>query len=186
MLISSFSGHLDDIRLEIALTSPINSSTILLALSRFHWVLRAVAVIISSMATVSWFLGFLYSQFLVTPPKVTRLFTDQTVIVTGSNTGLGLEAARQIVTLNAARVILAVRTTSKGEAAKKAIEESTGRTGVVEVWPLDLSSYESVKHFAVRATKELHRVDVLLENAGMQNLKFEITEQDESAVSPFF
>ncbi len=135
------------------------------------------------MPAVSWFLGFLYSQFLVTPPKPTKPFTGQTVIVTGSNTGLGLEAARQITRLDAAKVILAVRTLSKGEAAKASIEASTGRNGVVEVWPLDLSSYESVKQFATRATSELQRVDVLLENAGMMISKFEITEQDESTVT---
>lgn len=97
------------------------------------------------MSALSWFFGFLYSQFLVTPPKPTKSFAEQTVIVTGANTGLGLEAARHITRLNATKVILAVRNTSKGEAAKRSIEESTGRLGVVEVWPLDLSNYESVK-----------------------------------------
>ncbi|MCJ1452012.1 hypothetical protein MMC28_002352 [Mycoblastus sanguinarius] len=135
------------------------------------------------MSTISWFLGFLYSQFLVTPPKPTKSFAGQTVIVTGSNTGLGLEAARQITALNAAKVILAVRTISKGEAAKRSIEESTGRTEVVEVWSLDLSSYESVKEFAARATKELQRVDVLLENAGMMTSKFTLVEDNESTVT---
>ncbi len=135
------------------------------------------------MSTMSWFLGFLYSQLLVTPPTPVKSFAEQTVIVTGSNTGLGLDAARHMTRLNAAKVILAVRNTSKGEAAKKSIEESTGRLGVVEVWPLDLSSYESVKQFTARASKELKRIDVLLENAGMMVTKFEITEEDESTVT---
>lgn len=135
------------------------------------------------MANFSWALSFFYSQFFITPPKPTKSFAGQTVIVTGSNTGLGLEAARHITSLNATKVILAVRTISKGEAAKKSIEASTGRTGVVEVWFLDLSSYESVKRFAARASKELQRVDILLENAGMINNNFEITEEDESTVT---
>lgn len=135
------------------------------------------------MSTFSWFLGFLYSQFLVTPSTPVESFAEQTIIVIGSNTGLGLEAARHITRLNAAKVILAVRNTSKGEAAKRSIEESTGRRGVIEVWPLDLSSYQSVKQFAARATKELKRIDVLLENAGMMVTKFEITEEDESTMT---
>ena len=59
-------------------------------------------------------------------------------MVTGSNVGLGLEAARWFVKLDAAKVILAVRTIEKGEEAKRSIEASTKRKGVVEVWPLDL------------------------------------------------
>lgn len=135
------------------------------------------------MSAVSWFLGFLYSQFLITPPRPTTTFDNQTVIITGSNTGLGLEAARHITALKAAKVILAVRTASKGEAAKASIEESTGRTGIVEVWPLDLSNYESVKQFAARASRDLQRVDVLLENAGLMVEKFDMVEEDETTVT---
>lgn len=57
--------------------------------------------------------------------------------------GLGLEAARHFTRLNAERVILGVRNLEKGEAAKNSIEESTNRKGAVEVWQLDLTSYES-------------------------------------------
>ncbi|KAL9128900.1 MAG: hypothetical protein Q9217_002522 [Psora testacea] len=137
----------------------------------------------SLLTNLSWFGGFLYSQIFLTPSKPTKCFAGQTVIITGSNTGLGLEAAKQILSLNAGKVILAVRTISKGEAAKRSIEYSTGRLNVVDVWHLDLSSYESVRQFAARATKELERVDVLLENAGMMTSKFVITEEDESAVT---
>lgn len=78
---------------------------------------------------------FLHSQFFVTPPKPTKSFEGQTVIVTGSSAGLGLAAARQITQLNAAKVILAVRTVSKGETVKKSIEAATGRTGVFRKTP---------------------------------------------------
>jgi NAD(P)-dependent dehydrogenase (short-subunit alcohol dehydrogenase family) len=57
----------------------------------------------------------------------------KTYVVTGSNTGLGLETARHLVNLAASRVLLAVRNLSAGEKAKKDIEESTGRRGVVQV-----------------------------------------------------
>ncbi|CAD6592413.1 MAG: hypothetical protein ASARMPREDX12_006073 [Alectoria sarmentosa] len=93
-------------------------------------------------------IAFLRSQLFSIPPYPTKKFTDQTIIVTGSNAGLGLEASRHFVRLDAAKVILAVRNLEKGEAAKQSIEESTGRTGVVEVWQLDLAHYESVKDFS--------------------------------------
>ncbi len=57
--------------------------------------------------------------------------------------GLGKEAARHFVGLNAQIVILACRSVEKGEAAKKDIESTTKRAGVVEVWQLDLGSYNS-------------------------------------------
>jgi retinol dehydrogenase 12 len=124
----------------------------------------------------------LKSQYRVSIPYPESSFEDQTIIVTGSNTGLGLEAARHAVRLNAAKVIIACRTVSKGEEAKKSIEESTQRTGVVEVWKLDLSSYASVKEFAVRAN-QLPRLDVLLENAGISTQKFELSEDNESTIT---
>ncbi|KAF4311833.1 short-chain dehydrogenase [Botryosphaeria dothidea] len=100
-------------------------------------------------------------------PIVPTDCSGQTVIVTGSNTGIGLEAARHFVRLGAARVIIAVRSTAKGDAAKKDIESTTGRKGVAEVWPLDLASNDSVRAFAERASKELDRIDILMENAGV-------------------
>lgn len=68
------------------------------------------------------FLGtFVYSQLFVTPEYPTKSFAGQTVIVTGSNTGLGLEFARNFVQLNAEKVILAVRKLAAGEEAKISI-----------------------------------------------------------------
>lgn len=59
--------------------------------------------------------------------------SGKTYIVTGSNSGLGLETARHLVGFSAARVVLAVRNLTAGENAKKEIEKSTGRKGVVQV-----------------------------------------------------
>ena len=127
-------------------------------------------------------LDFVRSQLFVTPPAPTSDFTGQIIIVTGSNTGLGLEAARHLVALKAEKVILAVRNAEKGEAARRSIEDSTKRSGVIEVWPLDLSSYQSVEQFAQRASK-LPRLDVLLENAGIATQKFTLVEGNESTIT---
>ena len=128
------------------------------------------------------FLHFLREQLFYTPPVPKTKHTGQTIIVTGSNVGLGLEAARYFTQLDAKKVILAVRSTEKGEAAKKSIEETTQRKDVVEVWCLDLSSYESVKQFAKRV-EGLERLDAIVENAGKATAKFELAEEDESTLS---
>ncbi|KAK3906534.1 hypothetical protein C8A05DRAFT_29575 [Staphylotrichum tortipilum] len=97
-------------------------------------------------------------------------YAGRTVIVTGANGGLGLEAARHFVRLGAARVILACRSTERGEAAKADIETSNPSPAVIEVWPLDLCSFDSVRAFCCRADQELDRLDVLLANAAMLSL----------------
>lgn len=122
---------------------------------------------------------FLWSYF----PVPTASFCGKTVIVTGANVGLGLEAAKHIARLGAAKLILAVRTPEKGENAKDEIEAETRcARGVVEVWKLDLSSSESVKQFAARANAELPRVDVLLENAGIATGSFKEAEGEEMTI----
>ena len=126
--------------------------------------------------------SFLYTQLFVTLPYPTHSLSGQTIIVTGSNVGLGLEAARHFTRIGAAKVILAVRTLSKGEAAKESIESSTNRKGVVEVWQLDLSNYESVKEFA-RKVQKLDRLDALVENAGIATTKYSVLEDNESTIT---
>lgn len=126
-------------------------------------------------------MSFLWSQLVVRPTYPTNSYTGQTVIVTGSNVGLGKEAARHLARLGATKVILAVRNTDAGKAAADDIKSSTGRD-VCEVWPLDLMSYESVKQFAARAS-QLPRLDVLLENAGVATKYFKMAEKDESTIT---
>lgn len=130
------------------------------------------------------FLSFLYSQIFITPsldPSIT--FAGQTVIVTGSNAGLGRDAARQVAHLGASKVIIAVRSLTKGEEAAAAIRASLpdSSTTDLEIWSLDLSSYESIQDFAKRVSK-LDRLDGLLENAGIATFKFTVAEEHESTI----
>jgi retinol dehydrogenase-12 len=134
----------------------------------------------------------LRSQLFFSPPVPTTDFSDKTVIVTGSNTGLGYEAAKHFIHLNASKVILAVRSLEKGEAAReKIIAAASSHISPerIEVWYVDLGIYRTVLEFCKRAEK-LSRLDVLLLNAGIVALKFKILEDNESTittnvVSPF-
>ena len=92
---------------------------------------------------------------------------------------MGKEAARHFVRLNAERVILACRSLDKGEAAKRDIETTTRRANVLEVWQLDLASYESVKQFA-RQVQTLKRLDIVVENAGISTTQWKTLEDNES------
>lgn len=127
-------------------------------------------------------MGWYYSQLCVTPEYPTKSFGGQTVIVTGSNVGLGFEAAHHFARLNAAKVILAVRNLPAGEKAKAKIEASTNRPGVCEVWKLDLASYDSVKAFAASAS-QLPRLDVVVENAAIATPNFSLAEGHERSIT---
>jgi len=143
------------------------------------------------MAEVTWprIKQYLKSQLVTTLPTPTKSFTGQTIIITGSNTGMGLEAARHLVRLDAARVILAVRSTTKGEAAAASIRSSFPQRfdlgDVVQVWALDLALHASVRAFAARAEAELERLDAVVCNAGMYVYKsgFTLAEGDEVTIT---
>ena len=124
----------------------------------------------------------MYHQIFTTPPLPKTDFSNLTIIITGSNTGLGLEAAQHFVRLNAKKVILAVRTLEKGDKAKSAIEKNIKRWGVIEVWHLDLSQYASVKDF-VKKAEALDRLDVVVENAGISPQEYELFEGNESTIT---
>jgi len=99
-------------------------------------------------------------------------FNGKNVIVTGANTGVGFEAAAKFVALDASRVILGVRDRTKGDRAKSLIEERTGKKGRVEVWQLDMNSYDSIQDFARRASS-LDHLDVAVLNAGVYMVAYE-------------
>jgi len=69
------------------------------------------------------FFSFVWNQWTFKPKPLpeNRSFRGTTLLITGGNIGLGYEAARELVAHGPATLILAVRDTSKGEAAKQAI-----------------------------------------------------------------
>ncbi|TVY18139.1 Short chain dehydrogenase [Lachnellula arida] len=127
--------------------------------------------------------SFLKSQLFTTLPIPSTPFTGQTILITGANIGLGLEAARHFARLDASKIIIGCRTLSKGLAAKASILASTKRTeDVIEVWEVDLASFESVAAFCRRA-ETLERLDVVVENAGIAVPAFEVVEGYESTIA---
>jgi NAD(P)-dependent dehydrogenase (short-subunit alcohol dehydrogenase family) len=132
---------------------------------------------------MSFIATLLYSQLFVTPPYPTSDFTNQVLIVTGSNTGLGFEAVKHLIRLNAAKVILAVRTVSKGEiAVEKIVKTTKCDPSRLEVWPLDLLNFDSVKQFGARV-RNMPRLDALIQNAGILTSHWDLCEGHESHIT---
>jgi len=87
------------------------------------------------------------------------------VIVTGSSSGIGYEAAR-VLANKGAKVIVAVRNLDKGEKAKEKILNQNGNADV-EVMKIDLSDLNSVKTFAEEFNSKFDKLDILINNAGV-------------------
>lgn len=125
----------------------------------------------------------IYSNLFVELPAQKGNLTGQTIIVTGSNQGLGYEASRHFLLLGVERLIMAVRNLEKGEAARLKLLEDTGRDpSSIEVWELDMDSYVSVKTFATRV-EVLPRLDALLANAGLATTTFSLSEDNERTIT---
>ncbi|KAF5602433.1 short-chain dehydrogenase reductase family [Fusarium subglutinans] len=112
------------------------------------------------------FRGWLSRQF--TTPKLlpsTLKRTEKTAIITGSNTGLGFEASRQLLELGLSHLIMAVRSQAKGDAAASALRAEFPDS-TVSVWILDMESYDSVAAFATQCDT-LPRIDIVILNAAL-------------------
>jgi len=105
----------------------------------------------------------------MTAPWTTDRMPDlagTTVIITGANSGIGLEAAR-VFAAKGTHVVFAVRDEKKGQAAAATV------TGSTEVRPLDLADLGSVREFAEDWTGGIH---LLINNAGVLVPPFGLTK----------
>ncbi|MDQ2757607.1 MAG: oxidoreductase [Actinomycetota bacterium] len=86
--------------------------------------------------------------------------SGRTVVITGANSGIGLEAAK-VLSRNGARVVMACRNLDRAQAAQREVG------GASEVAQLDLADLASVHAFADSLDGGNGSVDVLIDNAGV-------------------
>lgn len=91
--------------------------------------------------------------------------TGKLAVVTGANSGIGLETARRLA-LAGADVVLGVRSVDKGNRAADDIR-STAPEATVGVSELDLASLASIEAFAASILGDGRPVDLLINNAGV-------------------
>ncbi|KAI2472640.1 hypothetical protein F4781DRAFT_428062 [Annulohypoxylon bovei var. microspora] len=106
------------------------------------------------------------------PPKSTNL-EGKVAVVTGSSSGLGLEASRQLLSFGLSTLIIAVRSAEKGEQVVSELRTQFSKA-TIQVWPLEMESYESIQAFVRDLDSQLPRLDIAILNAGMQTADFSV------------
>ena len=88
---------------------------------------------------------------------------DKVAVITGGNGGIGFGMAQGLATAGA-RVVVAARNAAKSAAAVELLKSSGGRSLAIEV---DVTSEASVAHLYERVLEKCGRVDILINNAGI-------------------
>src|SRR5262245_4062800 len=101
--------------------------------------------------------------------------TGKITVITGGNTGIGKEAAVGLAS-QGARVIITSRNEERGRTAGDEIVERSGNDEV-EVMPLDLARFRSIRSFATAVLDRFDRLDVLVDNAGLIHRRRTETEE---------
>ena len=128
------------------------------------------------------FPSFVFHQLFVRLAQLSPEISlkDQNIPITGSNTGIGLGAARQCVKVDANNLIFAVRNIFKGKAAKADILKSNSASKTrVEVWNLNQGFIKSVNAFGKRV-QGLPRLGVAILNAAI--FKFDWSTSPETGI----
>ena len=94
-------------------------------------------------------------------------------LITGANSGLGMEAASALAD-RGARVLLACRSTARGEAAREALL-ARHPGAALSVVPLDVTDPASVRSMAETVRREHGALHVLINNAGIQSQQRQLT-----------
>lgn len=100
---------------------------------------------------------------------------NRTVIITGSNSGIGFQTAK-VLALKGAKVIMACRNADKSFKAMKKILRKYNQANL-EFIHLDLASMESVKMFTEEFKKKNERLDILVNNAGVMATPYRKTHE---------
>lgn len=105
--------------------------------------------------------------------KDIRAQPQRIAVITGANSGLGLETALALAQKQI-RVILACRDLAKAEKAKTKILDESPKANI-EILKLNLASLESVHAFAEAYSAKYKRLDLLINNAGVMIPPYEVT-----------
>jgi len=97
----------------------------------------------------------------------------QTIIITGSNSGIGKEAALILARLGH-RILMLCRDSEKSKRAQQEIVRQSGNENLF-LYPVDLSDQHSIRTTIEKVKSQYPAIDVLINNAGVYKAKRELT-----------
>lgn len=112
------------------------------------------------------------SRFAKTAPLN---LTGQTAIITGGYSGIGYKCAEILLSNKLSHLVITVRNEKKGNDAAAKLRSLHPNTKI-EVWSLDMLSYDSIQAFVKRCNNDLPRINFVILNAGMVSGEFSINE----------
>jgi NAD(P)-dependent dehydrogenase (short-subunit alcohol dehydrogenase family) len=125
-----------------------------------------------------WTKVFWNNQFKVTIELPTTpmygSLENKVAIITGSNCGLGFESARQLLSLGLSHLVVAVRSIEKGKSAASKLRLANS-TATIDVWALDMESYNSIQFFVRKCNTELSHINFVILNAGISPIHLNTT-----------
>ncbi|KAH6676859.1 hypothetical protein F5X68DRAFT_245850 [Plectosphaerella plurivora] len=103
--------------------------------------------------------------------------SGKVVLITGGNTGLGLETILQLSKHNPVHIYLAAGLEAKAKDAIAQVQDKVPRAPPISFIPLDLGSFLSIKAAAATFRVSSDRLDVLINNAGIMATPEGLTEE---------
>ncbi|GLI72100.1 hypothetical protein PoHVEF18_000268 [Penicillium ochrochloron] len=102
---------------------------------------------------------------------------DQVILVTGGNVCLGFETIKHFAKHHPARIYLAARSAEKAEKAIQEMRHCEDITAPISYFPLDLSSFDSVKTSVKTFEQPESRLDILINTAGIMMTTKGLTQE---------
>lgn len=116
---------------------------------------------------------------LATLPGGYSTVKDKTVLITGGNSGLGLETARTLIKAGS-KVIITSRSTKNGEEALKYLKEKlpNANPSDMEYLILDLADQKQIKQAAEQFIANHRQLHILINNAGVMACPLDYTKDN--------
>ncbi|KAI9034862.1 putative short-chain dehydrogenase [Aspergillus affinis] len=126
-------------------------------------------------------------QPIIPPTPSGTCLTGKTVLITGGNSGIGFETARQLLILNSSRVIITARDTAKGNEAVAALRDDpevkkSNPSALIETFSLDLDDYRSGLRFTQEVREKLPELDVLICSGGVNIMEYQVSKSGHERV----
>jgi NAD(P)-dependent dehydrogenase (short-subunit alcohol dehydrogenase family) len=134
---------------------------------------KDMPLLLENFGKIFWNNQFKVKIELPTRSKFPSL-EGKVAIITGANSGLGFESAGQLLTLGLSHVVVAVRSIEKGKDAATKLSLANPAANI-DVWALDMESYDSIQAFVRKCDTELSHIDYTILNAVVGPAAFSTT-----------